>query len=110
MFGDPSGLPCAVCLVFVWEEWSARKEFELVSSKCCQTFTNVIVVCAKCLQVSESPLCGHDAAQCRRNDADQHQVLQKDNALSLSNSRTHVNNAFVWRHNNSNLVLYSVFS
>ena len=64
MSGDPSGLPCAVCLVFVWEEWPARKEFELVSSKCCQRITNIIVVGPKCLQVSESPLCGHDAAQC----------------------------------------------
>ena len=58
-----------------------------------QTFSNIIEVY---LQVSDSPLCGHGAERCRMNDADQHQVLQKGNAQSLSNSRTHVNIAFIY--------------
>ena len=44
------------------------------------------------------------------NDADQHLVLQKGNAQSLSNSRTHVNIAFISRHKNSIFEIYSVFS
>ena len=48
------------------------------------------------LQVSDSPLPGHDAARCRRTDADQHEFLQKGNAESLSNSREHVNIAFIY--------------
>ena len=63
------------------------------------------------LHVSDSPLPGHDAARCRRTDADQHEFMQKRNLDSLFNSRKHVNIAFIYSETKkSNVIIYSVFS